>query len=229
MIPQIVRRVVGCAGHFYVVAAHQATGRELGLLELLVAFVVDLAGCRSIQELRYAEGRAEFEVCPVVQRVAHAVGHRFGPLLELLPVACVACDIFLLDPVAPERTPLVVVASKPEFRDALEAMVLGHLLRIEVTMVVDDGQMGCVVMIKVLRRRRLQQEVLVHEVHNYNKRYIIYLYQQRIKRIRRIGCSTTNCTYRTDNQYTNRCLLPRIARIIKIRQIRSIRCFLSYF
>ena len=99
----------------------------------------------------------------MVQRVPHAVRHRFCPLLELLPIARIACDIFLLDPVAPHRAPLVVVSSKPEFRDVSEAMVLCNLFRIEVTMVVDDGQMGCVVVIESLCCRRLQQEIFVHE------------------------------------------------------------------
>ena len=108
----------------------------------------------------------------MIERVPHAVGHRFCPLLELLPIARVASNEFLLDPVAPHGAPLVVVSSKPEFRDARKAMILRNLFWIEVAMVVDDGQMGCVIVIEGLCSSRLLQEIFVHEGFHLVRYYI---------------------------------------------------------
>jgi hypothetical protein len=52
-----------------------------------------------------------------------------------------------------------MVAAQPQFGDGAELMVLGNLLRHEVAVIVDDGQRLGVLVIEVLRRGGVQQEI----------------------------------------------------------------------
>ena len=169
MIVQVVYRVVGGTNALHVVVLHQATCRELRLLQLLVTLVEDLAGCLGAQLLGDAEGRLQFQVCPVVQRITEGVGHRLCPLLELLPVRGVlACAILLVDTVGTHSAPLIVVTTEPELCDALETMIVGHHLGDQVTVIVDNRHLSRVVVIQVLSRLGLENEVIIIELlHNF--------------------------------------------------------------
>ena len=163
MVLESVGRVVGGTYQFDVVSAHEAACRETGLLQFLVALVVDGACRLGFQYLVDAEGGAQFEVGPVVEWVAHAVWHRLSPFLELLPVAGIAGDVVLVDAVAAQCTPLVVVAAEPQFGYALEPVVVCHHLGVKVAVVVNDWHLGGVLVIKPLCRLGIQQEVFVKE------------------------------------------------------------------
>jgi hypothetical protein len=52
-----------------------------------------------------------------------------------------------------------MVAAQPQLGDGAESMVLGNLLRREVAVIVDDGQRLGVLVIEVLRRGGVQQEI----------------------------------------------------------------------
>ena len=51
---------------------------------------------------------------PVIERVAHAVGHGLGPLLELVPVRCITGYVFLCHSVGAQCTPFVMVTAQPQ-------------------------------------------------------------------------------------------------------------------
>ena len=154
----IVRRAHGLD----VVVAHQTAGVELRLLQQRRTMVVDLTGRRGVQQLRHPEGGLQFEVRPVVERVAHRIGHRLGPLLELFPVAGIlARAILLIDAVGTHRAPFVMIAFEPDLRQVVEAVVLGDIRGNQVAMVVDDRHLGRMVVVKTLRSLGLQQEVVV--------------------------------------------------------------------
>ena len=160
-----VDRVVRRADHLDVVVPHQAARMVFGLLQEGRTAVVDLARRRGVQELRHPEGGFQFQVRPVVERVAHRIGNRLGPLLELLPVGRIlARAVTLLDTVRAHGTPLVVVAFEPDLRQVLEAVVRSHVLRDQMAMIVDDRLFGRVFVIKPLRRFGLQQKILVVEL-----------------------------------------------------------------
>ena len=60
-----------------------------------------------------------------------------------------------------------MVATQPQFCDALEFVVVGHHLRYQMAVVVDNGHFSRMVMEKVLCNLGVEQEVLVIELfHN---------------------------------------------------------------
>jgi hypothetical protein len=157
----IVRR----ADRLDVVAAHQAAGVVFGTLQQRRAMVVDFAGRSGVEQFRHPEGGLQFEVGPVVERVAHRIGNRLGPLLELLPIGRIlARAILLIDPVGAHGAPFVVVAFEPDLRQVVETVVRSHVLGNQVAMVVDDRHLGRMVVVKTLRSLGLQQEVVVVEL-----------------------------------------------------------------
>ena len=106
VVAKVVNRVVGGADTFYVIVAHETTGREFWLLQFFVTFVEDFAGCLWGELLGDAEGSLQFQVRPVVERVAEAVSDSLRPLLKLLPVRSLLTSAQALDnPNAQHSTP----------------------------------------------------------------------------------------------------------------------------
>ena len=169
MVVQVIHGIIRRADTLHIVVAHQSTGRELGLLQFLVTLVEDLTGGLRTQLLCDTEGSLQFQVCPVVQRVTEGVRHGLSPLLKLLPVAGVlAGAVSLIHTVRTHGTPLIVVTAEPQLCDALETMVVGHHFGDQMTVIIDDGHLSRMVVIQVLSRLGLQNEVIIIELlHNY--------------------------------------------------------------
>ena len=88
---QRVGRIVGRADQHDVHLPHDAAGGELGPGELRVALVPDALGRVGTQQpVADAQRPLQFQVRPVVQRVAERLRHGLGPFLELLPIRGVA-------------------------------------------------------------------------------------------------------------------------------------------
>ena len=162
MMFKAIDRIVGGADRLHTVMLHQAAGRPVGLLKAFGAIVVDFAGRGRRKELVDPEDGAKFQVCPVIQRIAHRVWHRLGPLLEFLPVGSVfTCNIPLVDSVGAHGTPFIMVALKPYAAQVFKYVVVGHILRIKVAMIVDNRLWCRIFMIETLSRGGLQQEVFI--------------------------------------------------------------------
>ena len=162
---QRIDRVVGGADHLDVVATHDVAGRVGGCGELGVAFVEDLARSGGAEQFLDAERRLQFEVGPVIERIPHSVRNSLCPFLEFLPVGGVlARAVFLVDAVGPHRAPFVMVAAEPDFGDGTELVVIGHHLRNQVAVIVDDGHLGCMLVKQFLRGFGLQQEIFRHKI-----------------------------------------------------------------
>ena len=162
VVVQVVNGVVGGADALHIVMLHQATGRKLRLLQLLIALVENLAGGLWREQFLDAKGSLQFQMGPMVERVAQGVGNGLCPLLELLPVGSVlAGAVALVDAVGTHGTPLIVVTAKPQLGDALELMVVGHHLGNQVAMVVDNRHLGRMVVVQVLGNFCLQHKILV--------------------------------------------------------------------
>ena len=155
MMLQRIGRIVGRADQHDVHLPHDAAGGELGLGELGVALAPNALGRVGAQQpVADAQRPLQFQVRPVVQRVAERLRHGLGPLLELLPIRGVAGAIALRHAGRPHRPPLVVIAGKPDLRQILEAAVLGHLGGRKMAVVVDDRQIAGIAMIQVPPRGR---------------------------------------------------------------------------
>ena len=165
-VPVVLQSVGGVVGGAYrldVVAAHEPACRVGRRGQQGVAAGVDVGGGVGAEQVGDAEGRGQFEVRPVVERVAQGVGQGLGPFLKLLPVGSVARDVALVHAVGPHGAPFVVVAAQPQFGDGGEAVVLGNHLRRQVAVEVDDGQRRRHVVVEVAGRVVAQQEVIVNE------------------------------------------------------------------
>ena len=165
---QVVGGVVRRADDVDVELADEGLAAEFGRGELGVALLEDLAGRGGRQELVDAEDALQLQMRPVVERVAHRVGHGLRPLLEGLPRAARAArDVFLRYAVAAHRAPFIVVARvavhQPELGDIAELDVFGNLLRGEMAVVVDDGHLLRMVVVEALRRGGGEHEVVVDE------------------------------------------------------------------
>ena len=111
---------------------------------------------------------------PMIERVTHRVRHSLGPLLELLPIRRITRAETLLDAICSHGTPLIVVTIEPYLGKVTETVVRSHILRIEVTVVVDNGHLRRMVVIQTLGRRALQQEIgVVKLFHSYDIRRLI--------------------------------------------------------
>ena len=174
---QAVDGVVGGAHHGDVALLDQAAHRQLGVvLQFFIAQVPDLLRGLAVEHALIAEVFLQLQVAPGVHRVADAHLQRLGKFLEALAVGFVAGDVFLRHAVGAHHAPLVVVAkivvaavgqhlvaAQPYLGDVLKAAVLIDLLRGDVAVVVDDGQLGRVIVVQMLRGGGVQQKVFVHK------------------------------------------------------------------
>ena len=87
-----------------------------------------------------AEILAQFQMAPVVERVADKLWHRFSPCLEFLAVGgVIARNVLLVHAVGADLAPLVMIAAQPYLGDIVKFSVLVDFLRIDVTVIIDDG------------------------------------------------------------------------------------------
>ena len=108
---QRVRRIVGRADQDDLHLPHDAARGKLGPDKLRVALAPDPLGRVGPQQpIANAKGPLQFQVSPMVQRVAKCLRHSLRPLLELLPVRRVARAVAFRHADRTHRPPLVVVA-----------------------------------------------------------------------------------------------------------------------
>ena len=162
---KIVYRVVG--GEELLDVAH---GNELPrsqFLQLLVAPVKDVLGGLGGENVLYAEVPLQFEVSPVIDRVADGVGHDFGVLHELLEVALVPRDIALVNAHFAHEPPLVMISAQPALGYRGKLLVVIYLLYAEVTVVIEDRHIPRVFLEQYLRGIIFQDEVLIHKLFHF--------------------------------------------------------------
>ena len=172
VVAEVVCRIVGGADHLHVEPLDERLAAEFLRGELGIALLEDLFRRRRAQELVDAEHAAQFQVRPVIQRVSHGIGNSLRPFLEGFPGGMLAAgEIVLGNAVRAHRTPLVVVSivtvHKPELRDVAELDVLRDLLRHKVAMVIDDGHLLRVLVVKLPGGLRLEHEIRVDKTHIY--------------------------------------------------------------
>ena len=165
---EVVGGIVGGAYDLHVEFADEGLAAELLGSELGVAFLKDFTGGLGAQELVDSEHAAEFEMGPVIEGIAEGVRHGLRPLLEGLPGAVLASsEIILAHSVGAHRTPFIMVAimsvHQPELGDVAELDVLGDLLRHQMAMVIDDGHVLRMLVIKLPGSLALKHEIFIDE------------------------------------------------------------------
>ena len=165
---EVVGGIVGGAYDLHVEFADEGLAAEFLGSELGVAFLINFTGGLGAQELVDSEHAAEFEVGPVIEGVAKGIRHGLRPLLEGLPGAVLASgEIILAHSVGAHRTPFIMVAivsvHQPELGDVAELDVLGNLLRHQMAMVIDDGHVLRMLVIKLPGSLALKHEIFIDE------------------------------------------------------------------
>src|SRR5690606_3428039 len=108
------------------------------------AMLVDRLGSGRIEQAIYIKIAFEFQMRPVVKRIAHGVGNRVCPLPKLVKIRCAAGDKLFIDAQRAHGPPLVVIALQPYLRDIFEATVFQDILLRKVTMVINDWKVASV-------------------------------------------------------------------------------------
>ena len=160
---QRVDRIVGGADRENVALLDQRARREATTKNLGTPLPHLVGGLGAEQQVVDVEIPRQFQVAPVVERVAQQVRHDAGEGVELLAIGGVSRAVALGDAVGAHLAPLVVIAVEPHLADVVPAAVGGDLRRRQMGVVVDDRLRGGVVMVEADRLVALQQEPLVNQ------------------------------------------------------------------
>ena len=163
---EVVGGIVGSANDLHIEFADKRLAAEFLGSEFRVALLEDFTGGLGAQEFVDSENAAEFQMGPVVERVTESIRHGFSPLFEGLPgVVLSSGKIIFADTVGAHGTPFIMVAvmpvHQPELGDVAELDVLGNLLRHQMAMVIDDGHVLGMLVIKLPGSLALKHEIFV--------------------------------------------------------------------
>ena len=104
-----------------------ATCGEFGAGQLFVGFFPNSRGALLIQQFVDAKVAFEFQMSPVIERIAQGVRHRRRPGAELGERFRRARAEVLRNSVGPHGAPFVMVAFQPDFKEVAELPVFGDV------------------------------------------------------------------------------------------------------
>ena len=159
-----VGRIIRSAYYLDIEPFHQCLSPVFLRLQLLGALIVDGPRGLRIEKVVDAEDSGEFQMGPVIQRIAHGVRNSLRPFLELLVTASVPGDELLWHPVAPHCAPFVMVPAEPHLGQVLEPVVLRYLPRHEMAVIVDNGHFLRALVIKLPRITVREHEIIIDEL-----------------------------------------------------------------
>ena len=150
-----IDRVIGGADELYVRLLDDVPNGHGRIVKLLVAEVPYFLSSIAIEVALVAEVLTKLEVRPVVERVTDELRKGLCPHLELLAVRLVTGDVLLRYAVDTHLSPLVVVTdwwlSEPYLVDVIVALIRCDILRIDVTVVIENRCLLCDLVIELLR------------------------------------------------------------------------------
>ena len=150
-----IDRVIGGADELYVRLLDDVPYGHGRIVKLLVAEVPYFLCSIAVQVALVAEVLTKLEVRPVVERVTDELRKGLCPHLELLAVRLVTGDVLLRYAVDTHLSPLVVVTdwwlSEPYLVDVIVALIRCDILRIDVTVVIENRCLLCDLVIELLR------------------------------------------------------------------------------
>ena len=98
---------------------------KCGRGELFVSLLPDARGAGLVKQLGDAEVAREFQVRPVIERVAEGERNRARPGHELVERAGFACAERFAHAICAHGTPLVVITFEPDLEQVGELSILG--------------------------------------------------------------------------------------------------------
>ena len=131
--------------------------------QLFIGAIPNGFGGGFIEDIGNVEVAEEFEVGPVIERVAQGERDGASPGLKLFVRACRAGDQLFRDAVSAHGTPLIMIAFEPDFIQVAKAAVAGDVLGREVAVVIEDGLVFRVGVKEVARGGGLEEEIVVYK------------------------------------------------------------------
>ena len=152
MVFETVDGIIGGADDLHAATRHETASRAIGLGKLLASLLPDFVGRLGRQAFCNTEIAGQFELCPVVKRIAQQVGHGRRKGIKLLAIRRRTGDQRLIDAIRAHRAPFVMVAAQPQLSEILPASVGGNVGWWQMTVVINDRQMCGVFVIQPLSR-----------------------------------------------------------------------------
>ena len=160
---QIINRVIGGTKQLDIGLADNTTGGHIRPGKHSVAFFVDLHSILAIQRLLDVKITLQFQMGPMIQGITDEIGHRLRPLLKFLCISSISGDVMLRHTAGTHRPPLVVIATQPNLGNGIVTLVLINIPRVDMTMVIDNGHLLRIFVVKLLGRWCFQQKIPVHK------------------------------------------------------------------
>src|SRR5262249_33917139 len=149
VMAKVVGRIVSRAHHLNPeLAQNSLRGQILG--QRSVGALPNGRSRLLIEKVVDAEISLQFQMRPVVERIAQGVGNGSGPGQKLIVMRGLSGDISFGDSVGPHGAPFVMVALEPDFVEIGKTAILGDVFGAKMTVVVDNGLRPSALMIKSL-------------------------------------------------------------------------------
>jgi hypothetical protein len=105
----------------------------------LVGMLPDYGSGAFIEKFIDAEIALQFEMSPMVERIAEATGDGGGPGEEFVIAGSVAGAEGFRDTIGPHGAPLVVIAFEPDLKEVAELAIGGDVRGGKMGMKIEDG------------------------------------------------------------------------------------------
>ena len=184
VIGQIVNGIVGGAQVIHPKFIHQLLCPEIILLQHFAGLFVNSRSGFLVQHIINAKHPLQFQMGPVVKRIANGVGQGFCKGDELFFRVAVAADQVFIHAVRQHGAPLIMVAPQHQLGNILKATVFSNLLGREMAMIVDNGHFFGGFVIQHPGRFSAQQEIFIHE--RLHKGFLLFFHSLFVSRF---------CTY----------------------------------
>jgi len=139
VVRKIVARVVGGAKGVHAEFFEDLASGEFRGVEEGVCQVPNVFRGAIVERLGDAEVALQFEMSPMVERVAEGGRNGASPGEKLFGRRGVAGAIALVNSVGPHGAPFVMIALQPDFEQIIEAAIRGDVRGGKMGMVVEDG------------------------------------------------------------------------------------------
>ena len=143
---QIITRIVCCTHRFYIKHSHQFPGAAF--CKHLIAFIVNLICILLTERFFNPKHSAKLQMTPVIQRISNQSRQNFCKRTEFLPRVCILRNKFFRNTAKTHLPPFVMITPKPHLRHILKPSVLRNLLRIDMTVIINDRHLFCHFMIQ---------------------------------------------------------------------------------
>ena len=119
-----------------------------------------------IEELIHAEIALQFEVCPVIKRIAETVRNSGSPSEKFVVGRSVAGAEGFGDTVGAHGAPFVVIAFEPDLEEVAELAIGGDVRGGKMRMEIEDGERSGKFVVEMAGGGSVEEEVVVDEGHS---------------------------------------------------------------